>query len=96
MSGVAVMAAEPDRWADAVAGPMAGREALERVWNAQGGSYKLPAVEFFLFGMGPRDKFVYADGKLHNASASEARAVTDLPCTTLLLFDGGESLMCRR
>jgi hypothetical protein len=67
LGGDALSAAEPDRWADAVAGRKAYRAVLEKVRKTHGGSYHLPAVEFFLFGMGSRDKFIYADGKLRNA-----------------------------
>jgi hypothetical protein len=55
------------RWGNLVTSRKAYREALDRVRKAHGGSCRLPAVEFFLFGMGPRDKYVYADGKLRNA-----------------------------
>lgn len=43
------------------------RDALSRVRREYGGTYKLPAIDFFLFGMGSRDKYVYANGQLRSA-----------------------------
>ncbi len=62
-----VFAADAERWKEIAANREVYREALDRVRKAHGGSYKLPAVEFFLFGMGSRDKFIYAKGQLRNA-----------------------------
>jgi hypothetical protein len=65
------LADDSARWKDAVANRTAYREALERTRKAYGGAYKLPAVDFFLFGMGPRDKFIYTRGKLTSAASGK-------------------------
>lgn len=66
-SGACARGAGPERWAATVADREAYREALDGVRKTHGGSYKLPAVDFYLFGMGPRDKFVYSGGRLRDA-----------------------------
>lgn len=43
------------------------RTALARLRREYGGTRSLPAVRFFLFGMGSRTKFVYRNGKLTEA-----------------------------
>ncbi len=48
-----------ERWKQVTADRDSYRESLDRVRKAHGGEYKLPAVDFFLFGMGNRDKFVW-------------------------------------
>jgi hypothetical protein len=67
----AASAEDSVRWENAVAGRDAYREALDRTRKAYGGAYKLPAVDYFLFGMGPRDKFVYIGGKLNSATSGK-------------------------
>jgi len=56
-----------DRWTELRAARASYREALKRVRSEYGGAYKLPAVDFFLFGMGNRAKFLYSSGVLRNA-----------------------------
>lgn len=63
----ALAADDAEPWKEAALERKAYREALDRVRKEYGGTYKLPAVDFFLFGMGPRDKFIYARGQLRDA-----------------------------
>ncbi len=55
------------RWQELSVARDAYRKALEQVRKEHGGAYKLPAIDFFLFGMGSRDKYIYAGGQLRNA-----------------------------
>jgi len=55
------------RWRDLNVVRNAYRKALDRVREEHGGAYKLPAIDFFLFGMGSRAKYIYANGQLRNA-----------------------------
>lgn len=48
------------------------RENLNQVRQAHGGVRELPAVDFFLFGMGPRLKLVYHAGRLTDAQSGKA------------------------
>jgi hypothetical protein len=41
-------------------------DQLSRFRDEFGGIYSLPGQEFFLFGMGNRDKFLYRNGQLYN------------------------------
>lgn len=75
------------------------RQALARVRKEYGGVRKLPAIDFFLFGMGPRAKFVYRDGKLTNALSGALvrqwrvkaeRIVPSAYTVVLRTTDGGE------
>ena len=43
------------------------RAELDRFRRAFGGSYALPKVNFYLFGMGNREKLIYKNGALYNA-----------------------------
>ncbi len=45
------------------------RAELERCRQAHGGSYDVPDVKFFLFGMGARSKLLYRDGALSEAKS---------------------------
>lgn len=56
-----------DRWQELSVARDAYRKALSRVRKEHGGPYKLPAIDFFLFGMGSRDKYIYVSGQLRNA-----------------------------
>ena len=55
------------RWRELSAGRDAYRKALDQVRSEYGGAYKLPAVDFFLFGMGNRNKYLYVKGQLRDA-----------------------------
>ncbi len=57
----------PDPWRELAAERDAYRKNLVEVRAEYGGAYRLPAVDFFLFGMGGREKFVYAHGELRHA-----------------------------
>ncbi len=46
-------------------------ESLDRFREAFGGTRELPAVDFFLFGMGDRPKLIYRQGVLKNAITGE-------------------------
>lgn len=63
----ATLANDADRWQRLKEERQAYREALEGVRREYGGSYSLPPTEFFLFGMGGRDKLVYRNGQLRTA-----------------------------
>ncbi|MGC8669390.1 MAG: hypothetical protein ACP5VE_14890 [Chthonomonadales bacterium] len=59
------------RWWQALANRRSYSKALDRVAKAHGGRYELPRGNFFLFGMGPREKFAYTGGKLIKAATGE-------------------------
>lgn len=63
----ALSADAPARWRELAAARDAYRTALAEVRAEYGGAYRLPAVDFFLFGMGGREKFVYSGGQLRHA-----------------------------
>ena len=46
-------------------------EQLSLFRDEFGGGYSLPAQDFFLFGMGNRDKLLYRNGQLYNAISGE-------------------------
>lgn len=60
-------AGDAERWAEFTAARAEYRAALDRVREGRGTPYKLPAIDFYLFGMGGRDKSVYLGGKLLDA-----------------------------
>jgi hypothetical protein len=66
-TGVCLRGGERERWQEVQTHRAAYRQALAQVRRAHGGSYHLPAVDFFLFGMGPRTKYVYQKGRLSEA-----------------------------
>jgi hypothetical protein len=63
----ATRAAEHDRWGALDRELATYRRQLDAVREANGGVRKLPAVTFFLFGMGDRQKLVYGRGVLRDA-----------------------------
>jgi hypothetical protein len=66
-------AAEPgDRWQSLGRERDAYRAALDAVRKEHGGARRLPAVDFFLFGMGDRRKLLYHEGKLTDARTGAA------------------------
>ncbi len=58
---------ERDRWDTLQKERTTYRNELNVVREAHGGARQLPAVPFFLLGMGDRQKFVYRDGVLRDA-----------------------------
>jgi len=66
-SGLTARSAEPDRWATLRKELTTYRSELNAIRSAHGGVRKLPAVPFFLFGMGDRQKLAYRDGVLRDA-----------------------------
>lgn len=54
------------------------RLVLDTVRKEHGGVRKLPAVDFYLFGMGARTKYVYSRGQLTNALTGELLKSWDL------------------
>ena len=54
------------------------RSDLNKLRKAYGGSYQLPKVDFYLFGMAGRDKFIYKNGELINAITGIAARKWDL------------------
>ncbi len=65
--GPVFAADDAERWRDLSVGRDAYRKALAEVRKEHGGAYKLPAIDFFLFGMGSRDKYLYTNGRLRDA-----------------------------
>lgn len=47
------------------------QEQLNQFRSEFGGIYPLPKQDFFLFGMGNRDKFVYKNGQLYNSKTGQ-------------------------
>jgi len=64
-------AEEADRWRTLERQLDAYRSAIGTVRKEHGGVRRLPAVDFFLFGMGERAKFVYRGGRLTHALTGE-------------------------
>jgi hypothetical protein len=62
-----VATGDQERWQELRIGLDAYRKALSLVRREHSGAYTLPAVDFFLFGMGNRTKYAYANGRLRNA-----------------------------
>ncbi len=62
---------EVDRWQTLQRQRDDYRLVLDTVRTEHGGVRKLPAVDFFLFGMGARTKYVYGGGQLTNALTGE-------------------------
>jgi hypothetical protein len=69
---------EADRWRTLERQRDAYRSALGAVREEHGGVRSLPAVEFFLFGMGAREKFVYCGGRLTRALNGELVAAWEV------------------
>jgi hypothetical protein len=75
--GLAALAASADaadgtdRWQSLRQQLLAYRSALETVRSEHGGARALPAVDFFLFGMGERTKYLYGGGRLTQALTGE-------------------------
>ncbi len=55
-----------DPWGDLARQRADYRTALDQVRQAHGGVRKLPVVDFFLFGMGGRTKYLYTTGELRD------------------------------
>ena len=71
-------AGDAERWREFTAARAEYRAALDRVRAGRGEPYALPAVDFYLFGMGGRDKSVYAGGRLVNARTGEVLRAWDV------------------
>ncbi len=71
-------AGDAERWRDWTQARAEYRTALGRVREGRGKAYALPAVDFYLFGMGGRDKSVDAAGRLLDARTGEVLRTWDV------------------
>jgi len=62
---------DAEHWQTLISERNTYRQALDQVREEYGGAYALPAIDFFLFGMGSRDKYLYTRGALRNALTNE-------------------------
>ena len=62
---------EADDFKQAIQNREAYRTELHHFRQSYGGSYHLPTVSFFLFGMGNRNKLIYKNGEILNAITGE-------------------------
>ena len=62
---------EADDFKQAIQNREAYRQDLYNFRQSYGGSYQLPAVSFYLFGMGNRNKLIYKNGEILNVITGE-------------------------
>ena len=62
---------EVDDFKQAIQNREAYRTDLYNFRQSYGGSYQLPTVNFYLFGMGNRNKLIYKNGEILNAITGE-------------------------
>lgn len=81
---LAVQAKAPARAYDAARALADYRGELDAFRAEFGGSRELPAVPFFLFGMGAREKLLYRDGRLLRVKSGEVARKWDVTATRIV------------